>query len=107
MARNSHSRFRATAAQIIARDQGVCGICGHGGARTADHIIPHRDWPKDHNGQPLPGLDHPENLRAAHGTRGPAEHNPCYECDPRGRYCNQSRGAGKRAQQPEHHSRPW
>lgn len=94
----------------VARDGGICGICGHGGAITADHIIPHRAWPKDTAGKPLPGLDYIENLRAAHGSRGPAAHNPCYQCDPRGRMCNQSRGAGHRAQkepQPEHHSRPW
>lgn len=109
MSRNSSRRFRTTAAQVIARDQGICGICGHGNAMTADHIIPYRDWPKDTHGRPLPGLDAPENLRAAHGSRGIAEHNPCYMCDPRGRYCNQSRGAGNRAphDQPEPHSRPW
>lgn len=80
---------------------------------TADHITPHREWPKDDLGRPLPGLDSPENLRAAHGSRGSAEHNPCYQCDPRGRHCNQSRGAGNRVnrqpptQQRENHSRTW
>lgn len=96
---------------VIARDGGICGICGHDGAITADHVIPYRDWPKDETGKPLPGLDFPDNMRAAHGTRGPAEHNPCYQCNPRGRYCNQSRGAGTVTpqQKPPHepHSRNW
>lgn len=110
MARNSSRAFRKTAAYVIARDGGMCGICGHGGAITADHIIPHHLWPKDAHGNPLPGLDNPDNLRAAHGSRGPAQHNPCYECSPRGRMCNQSRGAGHRAKTqppPDPHSRPW
>lgn len=109
MARNSSRAFRRTAALAIARDQGRCGICGHAGARTADHIIPHHLWPKDDAGRPLPGLDHIDNLRAAHGSRGPAEHNPCYMCDPRGRHCNQSRGAGNRTRthEPEPHSKEW
>jgi 5-methylcytosine-specific restriction endonuclease McrA len=109
MARNSSRAFRKTAAYVIARDAGICGICGHGDAHTADHIIPYRNWPKDDHGRPLPGLDSPDNMRAAHGTRGPAEHNPCYQCTPQGRYCNQSRGAGNRGktQHTEPHSRTW
>jgi hypothetical protein len=96
----------------VARDGGMCGICGHPGAITADHIIPYKDWPKNAAGNPLPGLDDLTNLRAAHGSRGPAEHNPCYMCNPRGRMCNQSRGAGTRALPPsqetaDNHSRPW
>lgn len=107
MARNSSRAFRNTARLVIARDGGKCGICGHPGAQTVDHIIPHRDWPKDADGQPLPGLDHPDNLRPAHGTRGVAAHNRCYMCDPRGRLCNQSRGAGYASAQQEPHSRSW
>lgn len=111
MARNSSRQFRKNAATAVARDQGICGICGHPGAITADHIIPYRDWPKDENGNPHKGLDDTTNLQAAHGTRGAAEHNPCYQCDPRGRMCNQSRGAGNRVPtrppEPDHHSRHW
>lgn len=113
MARNSSRAFRKTAALVIARDGGTCGICGHGGAITADHIVSYKDWPKDDTGRPHPGLDSPENLRAAHGTRGTAQHNPCYQCDtrrwPYGRMCNQSRGAGNTVKQvtEEPHSRSW
>lgn len=109
MARNSSRAFRKTATQVVARDGQICGICHHPGAITADHIISYKDWPKDHQGQPLPGLDHPDNLQAAHGSRGTAEHNPCYQCTPKGRYCNQSRGGQSNRQQPlqEPHSRPW
>lgn len=110
MARNSSRAFRKAARLAVERDGEICGICGHGGAITADHIISWRDWPKDANGKPLPGVDAADNLRPAHGTRGPAEHNPCYQCDPKGRLCNQSRGAGNRVKQPtqpERHSREW
>jgi hypothetical protein len=102
--------FQRVAREIVLRDGGVCGICGHAGAITADHIVTYVSWPKDAEGELLPGFDDPSNLRAAHGTRGPAEHNPCMLCDrvkwPRGRMCNQSRGAG-REKQPEIHSRAW
>lgn len=109
MGRNSSRAFRKTAAQVVMRDGGLCGICNHYGAITADHIIPYRDWPKDHLGRPLKGLDDPDNMRAAHGTRGNAAHNPCYQCNPQGRYCNQSRGAGRviTPAVDEPHSRPW
>lgn len=107
MARNSSRAFRKRAQFVIARDGGMCWLCGHAGAITADHVIPYKHWPKDANGQPLPGLDMPENMKAAHGTRGTALANPCPTC---GRLCNQSRGSGggtANAAQPERHSRPW
>lgn len=107
VARNSSRVFRNRAQWVIARDAGICGICGHDGARTVDHVISHKDWPRDETGQPLPGLDDPDNLRAAHGSRGTAQHNPCTQCDPRGRYCNQSRGAGQPPRDNEPHSRRW
>jgi hypothetical protein len=112
MARNSSRAFRKTAAWVIANSDGICGICGHGGGRTVDHIVSFRDWPTDELGQPLPGLDDPDNLRPSHGTRGIAEANPCHECDPqrwpRGRLCNQSRGSGtKPVTLTEPHSQNW
>lgn len=111
MARNSSRAFRKVAFDVVLRDGEVCGICGHGGAITADHIVSFRDWPKDHNGDPLPGLDHPDNLQAAHGSRGVGDPNPCHQCDParwpRGRNCNQSKGAGSKPHTPEIHSQDW
>lgn len=106
MARNSSRAFRTRARQIIARDGGICHICGHDGADTVDHLIPHKLWPKDPTGQPLPGLDDPNNLAPAHGTRGTAQHNPCNTPPCNGRLCNQSRGAGDTTP-PETHSRNW
>jgi 5-methylcytosine-specific restriction endonuclease McrA len=106
MARNSSTAFRKVARLVVARDGQICGICGHGGAITVDHIISAKDWPPG-----VPGLDNPDNLRAAHGSRGVGEHNPCHECDPtrwpNGRHCNQSKGAGTPVIPQEHHSRTW
>jgi 5-methylcytosine-specific restriction endonuclease McrA len=41
---------------VIARDRGVCHLCGKQGANTADHLIPISRG----------GTDSPHNLRAAH-----------------------------------------
>jgi len=41
---------------VIARDNGICHICGLPGANSADHIIPHAKG----------GSDEMINLRAAH-----------------------------------------
>lgn len=103
VARNSSRAFRKVAGLIVLRDGAMCWLCGHGNAITVDHVIPYRDWPKDHEGKPLPGLDSPDNLKAAHGTRGSAEANPCNECG--GKLCNQSRGAS--SPMGEAHSRRW
>lgn len=82
----------------------VCGICGHGGSLTGDHIITAKHWPRGADGKPLPGLDDLSNLRPAHGTMGSGRdrlHNHCPTC---GRLCNQSRGA-RVARRPQ--SRTW
>jgi 5-methylcytosine-specific restriction endonuclease McrA len=42
---------------ILARDRGICWICGLPGATTIDHIVPRARG----------GDDSDENLRAAHG----------------------------------------
>ena len=88
--------------EVLADSAGVCGICQHDGADTADHI--------------LPASTHPHlryeraNLRAAHGVNG------CPVC---GRRCNQERGTkpvtvpdaspclGSRHGVGCKHSRPW
>jgi hypothetical protein len=82
-----------------------CGICGHPGARTADHIIPPHLWPRDETGKMIPGFDDLANLRPAHGSMGSGRtrvHNRCTVC---GRLCNQSRGKGPGPRRPQ--SRVW
>jgi 5-methylcytosine-specific restriction endonuclease McrA len=43
-------------ATVVARDHGVCWLCGRPGANSADHVVPHSRG----------GTDALENLRAAH-----------------------------------------
>jgi len=81
----------------------VCGICGHGGATTADHVIDAKRWPKGPDGRPRPGFNDLANLQPAHGTMGGRQpDNPCPTCE---RLCNQSKGA--RVQRPRPQSRDW
>jgi hypothetical protein len=87
------SRVYRTNRAILLASNDICGICGHGGSLTADHIINAKVWPRDRNGRPEPGLDALSNLQPAHGTLGSGLdriHNPCPTC---GRLCNQSKGA--------------
>jgi hypothetical protein len=68
-----------------------CALCGHGGAKTADHKVPHALWPRDARGALHPGFDDLANLQPAHGSMGGRQpHNPCLVC---GEMCNQKRGA--------------
>ncbi len=66
----------------------VCHLCGHGGAREADHLIPLRDLPNQ--------TPDPHAMRPAHGALyrrrdgTVLRDNRCPEC---GKACNQSRGA--------------
>lgn len=74
-----------------------CGICGHHGARTVDHIVPEPAWPRDAAGHLAPGFDGVRNLQPAHGSMGSnrtrkAPDNRCPVCD---RLCNQSKGGGQ------------
>jgi 5-methylcytosine-specific restriction endonuclease McrA len=70
---------------IVLANSDLCGICGHGGAMTTDHIVSFHEWPPG-----VPGLDDVANLQPSHGTLGAGHiHNPCPEC---GRMCNQSKG---------------
>ena len=88
--------YRRNRALLLALTD-VCGICGHPGSMTADHIIPPARWPRG-----VTGLDDITNLRPAHGTMGrTGPHNPCPTC---GRLCNQSRG-NRATRRPS--SRDW
>lgn len=73
----------------------VCWICGHSGARTADHVIPRATCFRQGL---LHLLDDPANMRPAHGSR-----NRCPTC---GRHCNQDRGTGA-PNTPTVKSRDW
>lgn len=100
-------RYRTNRAILLARDQ-ICGICGHGGAQTADHIVPDPLWPRDSDGKRLPGFDELDNLQPAHGTMGAGRgrQNRCPVCL---RLCNQSKGDGRRRlpKAPRVTSRVW
>lgn len=99
--RNIGRAARKNAAQVLSQSD-LCHLCGHYGARTADHIIPARDWPRGPDGRHLPGLDDVSNLAPAHGTIGnTGQVNRCPDC---GRVCNQSRGANPLAAL---NRRPW
>jgi 5-methylcytosine-specific restriction enzyme A len=63
--RGSTRRWRKLRAAVLARDRGICHLCGHAGARTVDHLVP-----RAHGGD-----DGMANLAAAHGR------------------CNEERGA--------------
>jgi len=76
-ARGSTRRWRKLRAAVLVRDNGICHICGLGGARSVDHIVP-----RAHGGS-----DELSNLAAAHGS------------------CNSERGA-RVAEQPVT-SRQW
>lgn len=72
--------WRRTVAQVVVRDHGLCHLCGHYGAKSADHIIPDTE-----GGKPVAG-----NLKAVHAVG-----SPCADCTiAAGRpvYCNEIRG---------------
>ena len=56
--------------QIMLAANDVCGICGHGGSLTGDHIIPYKAWPKDERGRPLPGFNALSNLQPGYQPGG-------------------------------------
>ena len=55
--RPSGRPWRRLVARIVERDQGICWLCGYGGATSADHVVAIAD-----GGHPTD----PANLRAAH-----------------------------------------
>jgi hypothetical protein len=75
-----------------------CGICGHRGARTVDHIVSRPAWPRLADGTLAPGFDGLRNLQPAHGSMGSDAtrkgiHNRCPVCR---KLCNQSKGDRER-----------
>lgn len=92
--------------RAVLRESDVCGICGHGGARTGDHIIPAKAWPRDPaTGKHLPGLDDVANLQPAHGSGGSRAtgwDNPCPVCHKR---CNQNKNGKQLTGNPR--SQDW
>lgn len=82
--------YRKNRAILLAQNT-RCALCGHGGAKTADHIIDDKHWPRDLYHNRLPGFDDLSNLQPAHGTMGGRQpDNPCPVC---GELCNQKKGA--------------
>lgn len=67
--------------QLVFRTYGdVCVVCGHGGARSVDHVVSRTEWPE--------GAFVLTNCRPIHGAPG----NPCLVCTAQaGRkiHCNQ------------------
>ena len=76
-AAGSTRKWRKLRAFVLARDNGICHICGRAGANSVDHLVP-----RAHGGS-----DDPANLAAAHKS------------------CNEARGA-RVAEQPVT-SRRW
>lgn len=75
------------ARQRMLDESDICWLCGHGGADTADHVIP-RSLGGD--------VSNVANLRPAHGE-------PCPTC---GQRCNYSRG-NRMVVPRSPTSRPW
>ncbi|MEV7264692.1 hypothetical protein AB0N38_14180 [Micromonospora aurantiaca] len=101
-----HRTYRTNKAAMLAEPGGdICAICGHGGAKTTDHIISHKQWPRGPDGKLLPGFNARSNLQPAHGTMGDkAPPNRCPVCH---RLCNQSKGDGTRTTIRSPRSRQW
>lgn len=95
--RNVTPEFRRNRPLVLAVSD-RCGICGHRGARTVDHIVPGPRWPRDAYGRMLPGFDALPNLQPAHGSMGSNRNRlqPDNRCATCGRLCNQSKSGGER-----------
>lgn len=74
--------WRRTVKYVVQRDAGICWICHHAAAKSADHIIPDTEG----------GSSRPDNLKAVHSVG-----SPCPECSrAAGKpiYCNEIRSFG-------------
>jgi hypothetical protein len=84
------SAYRRARVEVLSNSD-VCGICGHHGSATVDHIVSHRRWPRDLCGELIPGFNAVANLQPAHGTLGKSGLvNRCPVC---GKLCNQVKGS--------------
>ncbi len=85
------SVYRRIAAYVVSRDHGVCHLCGHTGAKVADHLVPVAERPD----LALTA----SNMKAAHGylKNGGGECAICSAASvARGNkviFCNEIRGA--------------
>lgn len=82
-------RYRRNRDAMLAESD-LCALCGHPGARSADHIVTATQWRALH-GELTPEFNDPANLQPAHGTMGNRQTgtlNPCPTC---GLLCNQHR----------------
>lgn len=87
MGRNMSAEHRRNRLILLATSD-LCHLCGHRGAKTADHIITPADWLRRYGS--LAGVDSLGNLAPAHGNLGNGPiHNRCTTC---GQVCNQVRG---------------
>jgi hypothetical protein len=79
---------------IVLDRSDVCGLCGHAGALTVDHVVSKPYWPT--SGPMADKFDDLTNLQPAHGTLGSSGRiNYCPECvSPTGHRvaCNQTKG---------------
>lgn len=75
----SGREWKRIVASVVAYYNGICHLCGHPGARQADHLVQYAEG----------GDDSIANLRPAHGTAN-TQRNPCPVC---GLNCNNVRGA--------------
>jgi 5-methylcytosine-specific restriction endonuclease McrA len=89
--RNVSAEYRRNR-RILLSLSDFCWLCGHPGARTADHIVSAKDWPCGPDGKHLPGLDALENLAPAHGTAGSRATGSLNRCPTCRLLCNTARG---------------
>lgn len=82
-------RWQAFARSVIENYAGICHICGHGGARQAEHLIPVTERPDL--------MFSMANCRPAHGAGRGTGSNPCPACSAEARrpiFCNGIKGMG-------------
>jgi 5-methylcytosine-specific restriction endonuclease McrA len=76
--RRSSSPLKQVRAMVMRLHNGVCHLCGHGGADEVDHIIGVAQWRRE---QRVGDPNHPSNLAPAHGA-------PCLVC---GKTCHKDK----------------